>query len=70
MIGGYGFAGLRRKSVSLLERQVGKGDWCFFFSGGGWGGYGFAGLRRLSVSLLEALASEERERERETYIEE
>ena len=31
MTGGYGFAGLRRKSVSLLERQVGMCGWCFFF---------------------------------------
>ena len=47
MTSGYGFAGLRRKSVSLLERQVGMCGWCFFFGGGGgWGGYGFARLRR------------------------
>ena len=32
MTSGYGFAGLRRKSVSLLERQVGMCGWCFFFS--------------------------------------
>ena len=28
--------------MSLLDRQVGMGGWCFFSGGGG---YGFAGLR-------------------------
>ena len=29
--------------MSLLDRQVGMGGWCFFSDGGG---HGFAGLRQ------------------------